>query len=625
MTPDANALPPGTRIDDYEIREWLGGGGFGITYLARDLQLDLPVAIKEYFPADCACRGTDGQVRARSTEPTQREAFDTGLDRFIAEARALASFRHPNIVRVLRHLRARGTAFIVMEYERGEPLPRWLAAHQPLDEATLLALLMPLLDGLQAVHAAGFLHRDIKPDNIHVREDGSPVLLDFGAARRVLAGQGATSIVSPGFAPFEQYHSQGDQGPWSDLYALGSVLYWMVTGRKPMEAAARIQADLQPAAADEAEPGRFSDALLSAIDWAIRPSVAERPQTVAAFREALTGSDHPSPRRSPVTAQARTSATAIPGLPRLTTARLEALTRRNLLASIACIDLIALPKQPSAEQARARRTLHEVLARVLEALPSEQYLAADAPAGALLCFLGDPDEALDAVLLLRDLLSRRTGGAMLRVGLHLGPVRVVVDLHRGWRLIGDGQEVAHRITGFAQAQEVLVSGPFHDAVAPIGEARARQFRYLGPRQDAHGRLHELYAVRREVGGGLGSSGQGGVAHTAAAADALHAAEAPPSGVAPGPPSGGRTVLLRTSSTSLPPSVPSAPSPLPAHLLAELESILSLYLGPVARVLVRQQARLGLTAGALVDALAGQIDGPAQSAAFRMAARKLLGR
>jgi serine/threonine protein kinase len=124
-----------------------------------------------------------------------------------------------------------------MEYESGEPLKRWLGLQKAFGQRELLALVHPVLDGLEAVHATGFLHRDIKPDNIYVRGDGSPVLLDFGAARRVSGNRDLTNIVSPGFAPFEQYHSHGNQGPWTDIYSLGAVMYWMATGRKPMESA----------------------------------------------------------------------------------------------------------------------------------------------------------------------------------------------------------------------------------------------------------------------------------------------------------------------------------------------------------------------------------------------------
>ena len=139
------------------------------------------------------------------------------------------------------------------------------------------------------MHKAGFLHRDIKPDNIYVRADGTPVLLDFGAARRVNSNRDMTNIVSPGFAPFEQYHSQGNQGPWTDVYSIGAVMYWMVTGKKPMESASRVKTDGMLPASSLAEASTFGLPLLRAIEWAMTPDEARRPQTVALFRDAIQG------------------------------------------------------------------------------------------------------------------------------------------------------------------------------------------------------------------------------------------------------------------------------------------------------------------------------------------------
>jgi len=161
---DNAAMKPGETVFEYQIDKVLGGGGFGITYLAQDANLQLPVAIKEYFPSNLAVRAADRSVQIRS--PDSGEQFQWGLERFIDEARALASFRHPNIVRVLRYFKENGTAYIVMEYETGDPLKRWLSRHPTLDQRSLLQLVYPLLDGLEAVHKLNFLHRDIKPDNI---------------------------------------------------------------------------------------------------------------------------------------------------------------------------------------------------------------------------------------------------------------------------------------------------------------------------------------------------------------------------------------------------------------------------------------------------------------------------
>jgi serine/threonine protein kinase len=154
----------------------------------------------------------------------------------------------------------------------------------------VLAIASPLLDGIELIHRAGYIHRDIKPGNVFVREDGSPVLLDFGSAR--LSGQDSalTAIVSAGYAPLEQYHTHGKQGPWSDLYAFGGVLYWMVTGNKPVDAAARVREDALPPAVQAGDRTRYSQNLLAAIDWALSPNEEQRPQSVAAFRQALAPS-----------------------------------------------------------------------------------------------------------------------------------------------------------------------------------------------------------------------------------------------------------------------------------------------------------------------------------------------
>ena len=283
------ALPAGYELQEYTFEALLGTGGFGLTYLARDNNLQCQVAIKEYLPNDLAVR-TAGQTVCPRTE-SDTHGYRIGLDGFLAESRVLASFRHPNIVRVTRFFEANGTAYMVMDYERGEPLRDWLKENGPLDEEQLLAMFLPLLDGLEVVHRASVLHRDIKPANIYVREeDGSLVLLDFGAARYARSGdsRSLTSIVTPGFAPFEQYHTHGAQGPWSDLYAFGGVLYWVVTGEKPLEAPSRMRSDIMPLALSLGR-GRYSEHLLRAIDWALMPDETERPKSVSQLRTVLTG------------------------------------------------------------------------------------------------------------------------------------------------------------------------------------------------------------------------------------------------------------------------------------------------------------------------------------------------
>ena len=212
-----DALPALSRLHWYVLERVLGQGGFGITYLAKDTNLDQRVAIKEYLPIDVATRLQDSTVRSRTDE--LRDRYRWGLERFIQEARTLARFDHPNIVRVLSVFEFNNTAYMVMRFEEGVTLSAMLDRRGTLPEADLLRVLLPILDGLELVHNAGFIHRDIKPDNIHIGGDGRPVLLDFGSARQSLGGSNTlTILIAPGYAPFEQYYSDStSQGPWTDI------------------------------------------------------------------------------------------------------------------------------------------------------------------------------------------------------------------------------------------------------------------------------------------------------------------------------------------------------------------------------------------------------------------------
>ncbi|HKU47309.1 MAG TPA: serine/threonine-protein kinase, partial [Burkholderiales bacterium] len=288
----ANALPSGYALHEYRIESVLGAGGFGLTYLATDSNLSLKVALKEYLPGEIALRSPDHSIVPTSEETA--ETFTWGKRRFLDESRTLASFRHPNIVRVMRFFEANGSAYMVMEFVEGAPLSEWIKTRRPLPEAALAALARPLLEGLEVVHKSGYTHRDIKPGNIYVREDSTPVLLDFGSAR--MQASELTAVVSPGYAPFEQYHTQGRQGPWSDLYALAGVLYWMVIGSMPQEAPARIRADAMAPAVQAGDKSRFRPEFLAAIDWGLTPFEDQRPQSVAEWRQALLAGKPVEPR-----------------------------------------------------------------------------------------------------------------------------------------------------------------------------------------------------------------------------------------------------------------------------------------------------------------------------------------
>jgi hypothetical protein len=283
------ALAPGTRLDDYAILSVLGEGGFGITYLAEDVNLGTRVAVKEYLPGEWAVRDSTKSVRPKRAGT--RTSFEWGMDAFLKEARILAGIAHPSIVKVRRFFRANGTAYIVMDFVAGRRFGDVLAQEYPAGgfPARLLPMmLMALLDGLGAVHAAGVIHRDIKPDNIMVAADGCPVLIDFGAARNFdrTPASGMTVIMTPGYAPLEQHTADGVQGAWTDLYSLGAVAYRAISGQAPTEPYKRIGGSVLPAAASLGA-GKYPAALLEAIDWALSVHTKDRPQSARAMAKAL--------------------------------------------------------------------------------------------------------------------------------------------------------------------------------------------------------------------------------------------------------------------------------------------------------------------------------------------------
>lgn len=291
-----NALPQGFSLNEYKIKSVLGKpGGFGITYLAMDTHLEQWVAIKEYLPSDFALRESSSKtVHVQST--SYQDSFQWGLDCFLDEAKVLARFKHKTIVRVLRYFAANGTAYMVMEYEEGQSLAEYLKQKRILTEQELLNIINPLLDGLIEIHSANLLHRDIKPDNIYLREDNTPVLLDFGSARYAVGQKSrtVTSIVTPGYAPLEQYDNEGvAQGPWTDIYGLGAVMYQAISGNTPPAATRRVMKDpMTPSI--KIGNGKYKENLLEAIDWALQLNEEDRPQTVDQWRDKMFSPAVPS-------------------------------------------------------------------------------------------------------------------------------------------------------------------------------------------------------------------------------------------------------------------------------------------------------------------------------------------
>jgi serine/threonine protein kinase len=285
-------LPVNTVLDgSYRIARVVGSGGFGITYEAEDINLGTAVAIKEYYPFDFGDRDATMSVKPKSDR--HKQTFDWGRSNFLQEARTLARFEHPSVVRVTRVFEANSTAYMVMRFEQGHSFEAWLngLGRLPTQEE-LDSIVAPLLDALQMMHAENFLHRDIAPDNIIVRADGSPVLLDFGAARRAVAemSRTMTGIVKAGYSPHEQYSSDSRlQGPWSDLYALGGTLYRAVTGNPPEEATLRVDEDHMPPASQVARKSGYRPGFLSAIDACLKVRHSERLRSVAQLRPLMLG------------------------------------------------------------------------------------------------------------------------------------------------------------------------------------------------------------------------------------------------------------------------------------------------------------------------------------------------
>ncbi len=284
---DIRAIPSGHSLSDYKFEKVLGQGSFGITYLATDTMLNRKVAIKEYFPREFAARDNTLTVRAAGNSD-DRDNFIWGLKRFLDEARVLAVFDHPNIIQVRRFFEANGTAYLVMDYCDGTPLDELLKIEGLLSEKQIHLLISPLLDALEIIHNTNFLHRDIKPANIFIKNDGTPVLLDFGAARQELVShsKSVTAMATPGYAAFEQYSSRGNQGPWTDIYGLGATIYKAITGNKPDDATNRMLDDtLIPC--EQLCTGKYSAKTLRAIDKAMAIKPQDRPQSISEWRAML--------------------------------------------------------------------------------------------------------------------------------------------------------------------------------------------------------------------------------------------------------------------------------------------------------------------------------------------------
>lgn len=662
---DQPALPEGHLINEYRIERVLGGGGFGVTYLAHDTNLDCQVAIKEYLPRHLAERMPDQRVVPQTDDA--KRIFDWGLQRFLLESRALANFHHSGIVRVLRYFLANDTAYMVMAYETGQSLQQWLVGRLPLDRTSLVRIVRPLLEGLEAVHGAGFLHRDIKPGNIYIRDDGSPVLLDFGSARRVESDNvdhNLTAVVSPGFAPAEQYHRHGRQGPWTDLYALAGVMYWMVTGHLPQESLARLREDTMPPAAKIGNAAVFGIGLLNAIDWALKPDEHARPQDVGAFRRAC------------LAPPAGGEGGAEPLLEAPFPLGLSLAEARTFIAAVLFAD-VSVPSGDTAVRQEGRTRLARLLTQAVAPIPPTSRLAVNTKEGCAVCYVGDPEDALRA--------ANRIGNAAaeekldLQIGINLGAVRVSSEGGRS-RILGDGISTACRVMRLAEPGQLLVSRTYYEVIHQLKRNLASCFLHLGVRRDAESREHEVFAYHcdgnpggvadaslpRQVNGAdlgpaqveaaerqlamhIGPMARVLVRRTvprAANAAELYrlladmipdpapkaaflAAAQGPAASAPRPPEPTMPAATMPAPVGPPPAAPTpipprehskpitvaVPAAIPPETLARIETLFARYIGPVARVLVKREVRNADSAEALCRALALHIGGLAERQRF----------
>lgn len=283
-----DSLPIGIVLDCYRITKLIGSGGFSLIYLAEDEDTHDEVAIKEYLPKRFGTRLSGNAVSV--TTEDKHESFQRGRRLFYQEAKVLATLRHPNIVHVRNCFLANNTAYLVMNYEPGKNLGRYIKKRKGgLSTNFLMTVFPPLLDALELIHSRQHLHLDIKPSNIHLRPGGNPLLLDFGAAYHLDdVGEKKAQVVTPGFSPVEQYYASSRVGPSTDVYAAGATMRACIEGKPPPSAVERhAKNELVPAI--ECFGGHYPREILESIDWAMQIDAKNRPESAAELRDALLG------------------------------------------------------------------------------------------------------------------------------------------------------------------------------------------------------------------------------------------------------------------------------------------------------------------------------------------------
>ncbi|MGB1259498.1 MAG: serine/threonine protein kinase, partial [Akkermansiaceae bacterium] len=303
---DLLALPHGYLLNHLVIKSVIGRGGFGITYLAEDVHTRELVAVKEMIPPSVGVRSADYSISPVSESDRKEHQWATRS--FLKEAETILKLKHPNFVRMYEFFEQNGTAYLVMPYIAGDHLKQLIEKNGPRPEHEVKSLLFPLIDAVKDMHHLGILHRDIKPNNIVINQnDRQPVLLDFGAARNYTADEhsGVTSLVSVGYTPIEQYSTNPEfQGPWSDIYSLAAVAYFMFTGKSPPDAAKRSQqllrGETDPLIPLHRIPGvQISPSLSDALTHALQVNERERPQSIHEWMLILQPQPAPSPAARP--------------------------------------------------------------------------------------------------------------------------------------------------------------------------------------------------------------------------------------------------------------------------------------------------------------------------------------
>jgi hypothetical protein len=618
------ALKPGAVIGRFELVREIGKGGFGVVYEARDSQLGRLVAFKAVRP------GPRPEIRA---------------ERLIREAETAARLSHPNIVTLFDVGRASEGPYLVMELLRGTPLAQRLRQElPPLGEALRIAV--AIAQGLAHAHAHGVIHRDLTPGNVFLCDDGQVKLLDLGLAHafghRKIDGGTPTYM-----APEQQRGAPEDER--TDVYALGVILFQMLAGEVP----AAVEPATEPATAPLLEVAEMP-ALAELVAQMLALDPVRRPRDAGEALSALSELLHELDRAQPGPAKRR------PATQRRTFRRSsgeQGRPERTLVCSVVTVDIARYFDQSMELQAEWRERFNGHLAGSMQEVPEQDRMILDSGGGVAIFFLGDPDGAMSCSLgLLRAIAaeSARPDGMRVRIGIHLGAVKLVKDINGNLNAVGDGLHVAQLMMGFAGENQILTSRSFHDVASCLSEGYRPLFTLAGVRRDEQMREHAVYELRlpKPVSGDdsartaealeMGSSRAvtldpaagaaiedraagilGPIAHHLARTVGARASTPRELGEALAaymPVSGDREAFLRSCSAETRPIsgpvIPASATAFSAEALERAARHLAEYLGPVARILVSRNSAKARSEEELYDLLAGEIESEKDRAAFR---------